>query len=39
MLMRRLIAAILVAIALALTLRLPANASVKWVCDVPGEGT
>jgi len=36
--MRRLILATIVAILLTLTFALPANASVKWVCDVPGEG-
>jgi hypothetical protein len=36
--MKRLVKAILGAIALTLTLSLPAQASVKWVCNVPGEG-
>jgi hypothetical protein len=36
--MRRLIVAILAAIALVLMLGLPAHASVRWVCNVPGEG-
>jgi len=36
--MKRLIMATLGAIVLMLTFALPANASVEWVCDVPGEG-
>jgi hypothetical protein len=37
-LMKRLINVIIGAIALTLTLSLPAQASVKWVCNVPDEG-
>ena len=36
--MKRLLASLLVTIALTLTLVLPAHASLKWVCNVPGEG-
>jgi hypothetical protein len=37
-LMKRLIWAILGAMVLTLMLVLPAQASVQWVCNVPGEG-
>jgi ABC-type sugar transport system substrate-binding protein len=36
--MKRLIAATLAAAALILAPTLPAHASVKWICNVPGEG-
>jgi hypothetical protein len=36
--MKRLITGILGAIALTVMLALPAQASVKWICNVPGEG-
>src|SRR2546428_190615 len=38
MLMKRLIWATIGAIILTLMLALPAQASVQWVCNVPGEG-
>ena len=37
-LMKRLIWAIIGALVLTLVLVLPAQASVRWVCNVPGEG-
>jgi hypothetical protein len=36
--MKRLIKVILGASILTLTLAAPADASVKWICNVPGEG-
>jgi hypothetical protein len=36
--MKRLFAVVLAAIALTLLASLPAQASVRWICNVPGEG-
>ena len=36
--MRRLLPAAFGAMLLMLTVHVPADASVRWVCDVPGEG-
>ena len=36
--MKRVFVAFLAAIALTLLVSLPAQASVRWVCNVPGEG-
>jgi hypothetical protein len=36
--MRRIVVSGVGAILLALTVHIPANASVRWICDVPGEG-
>jgi hypothetical protein len=36
--MRRGLASLAGAILLTLAIHVPANASVRWICDVPGEG-
>jgi hypothetical protein len=36
--MKRLLPSVLGAVILALGVHVPANASVKWICNVPGEG-